>query len=66
MNNNISTEEYEKQISALKLEVEQLKKKLTADIKRKAYGLNWIDVPEGFEQETENSIPILKKLKIKL
>ncbi len=34
-------------------------------IKSERYGLNWIDVPEAFEKESENKIPVLKEVKEK-
>lgn len=58
-------EEYEAQIKALKKEIEQLKKKQTYEIKRQKYGLNWIDVPEAFEKDSENKIPVLEEVKDK-
>ena len=65
MKSQLTSEEYERQISALKAEVTELKKKLTSDIKRKPYGLTWLDVPEAFEEKSENSIPILEEVKDK-
>lgn len=58
-------EEYEAQIKALKEEIELLKKKQTYEIKRQKYGLNWIDVPEAFEKDSENKIPVLEEVKDK-
>ena len=58
-------EEYEAQIKALKEEIELLKKKQTYEIKRQKYGLNWIDVPEAFEKDSENKIPVLEEVKEK-
>lgn len=58
-------EQYEAQIKALKEEIELLKKKQTYEMKRQKYGLNWIDVPEAFEKDSENKIPILEEVKEK-
>ena len=58
-------EQYEAQIKALKEEIELLKKKQTYEIKRQKYGLNWIDVPEAFEKDSENKIPVLEEVKDK-
>lgn len=58
-------EGYEAQIKALKEEIELLKKKQTYEIKRQKYGLNWIDVPEAFEKDSENKIPVLEEVKEK-
>lgn len=60
-----TSEQYEAQIKALKDEIEQLKKRQTSQMKRQSYGLNWIDVPEAFEKETENKIPVLEEVKDK-
>lgn len=65
MKTQLTSEEYERQLSALKAEVAELKKKLTSDIKRKPYGLTWLDVPEAFEEKSESSIPILEEVKDK-
>lgn len=57
--------EYKNKIAALKAEIEKLKKKETQKIKNTKYGLNWIDVPEAFEEESKDSIPILEEVKEK-
>jgi adenine-specific DNA-methyltransferase len=47
-------------------EIEALKKKLEIAnnrIKTEKYGIVWLDVPEAFEQETENQLPILTEVK---
>lgn len=31
--------------------------------KENRYGLNWIDVPEAFDEETKNKIPTLEEVK---
>ena len=49
-------------IRELEKEVKKLNNQI---IKDDRYGLNWIDVPEGFEQETEDKIPILEEVKDK-
>lgn len=61
----MNKEQYEAQIKALKEEIELLKKKQTYEIKRQKYGLNWIDVPEAFEKDSENKIPVLEEVKEK-
>ena len=43
--------ELEKQISFLNQQVKEVK-----------FGLNWIDVPEAFDKESENKIPILEEI----
>ncbi|MBQ3688626.1 MAG: site-specific DNA-methyltransferase [Bacteroidales bacterium] len=52
----------------LQLRIRELEKeiaKLHTQIKKERYGLVWLDVPEGFERETENQIPILEEVKDK-
>lgn len=47
-------------------EIEALKKKLDIAnnrIKTEKYGIVWLDVPEAFEVETENQLPILTEVK---
>lgn len=49
-------------------EIEALKKKLEIAnnrIKTEKYGITWLDVPEAFEQEAENQLPILTEVKEK-
>lgn len=49
-------------------EIEALKKKLEVAnnrIKTEKYGITWLDVPEAFEEESENQLPILKEVKEK-
>lgn len=58
-------QEYKNKIAALEAEIEKLKKKETQKIKNIKYGLNWIDVPEAFEEESKDSIPILEEVKEK-
>ncbi len=57
--------EYQQRIVQLEREVADLKAKLTAKQKATRYGLVWEDVPEAFEQEAENKIPILEEVKDK-
>ncbi|MBO5731707.1 MAG: hypothetical protein J6R67_10950 [Treponema sp.] len=52
-------QQYKNQIAALYAEIEKLKNQHTKAIQRQQYGLNWIDVPEVFEKEAENAIPVL-------
>ena len=58
-------QQYKNQIEALKVEIEKLKNQKTKEIKRQKYGLNWIDVPEEFDERSKNSIPILVEEKSK-
>ena len=57
--------EYKQRIEQLEREVSDLKAKLTAKQKTTRYGLVWEDVPEAFERDTENRIPILEEVKDK-
>lgn len=43
-------------------DLEQEVKRLNSQIKRQKYGLTWLDVPEAFEAESENKIPILEEV----
>ncbi|OGB55914.1 hypothetical protein A2Y27_00670 [candidate division CPR2 bacterium GWD1_39_7] len=52
-------EEKNNQILQLSKEIEKLK----SNIKKQRYGLVWVDVPEAFEDDVENKIPILKEEK---
>lgn len=45
------------EILKLKKEIERLKKA----VKKHRYGLVWMDVPEAFENDVENKLPILKE-----
>ena len=45
-------------ILKLKKEIERLRK----SIKKQRYGLVWMDVPEAFENDVENKLPILKEV----
>lgn len=49
----------------LTIKVRELQKevdRLNAQLKEKRFGLTWIDVPEAFEKESENSIPVLEEV----
>lgn len=46
------------EILKLKKEIERLKK----SVKKQRYGLVWMDVPEAFEDDVENRLPILKEV----
>jgi adenine specific DNA methylase Mod len=48
----------EESIFKLQKEIERLKK----SIKKQRYGLVWMDVPEAFEDDVENKLPILKEV----
>ncbi len=54
MNNN----DYQNEILKLKKQVERLKK----SVKKQKYGLVWMDVPEAFEDDVENKLPVLKEV----
>lgn len=52
----------------LQLRIRDLEKevaRLHSQIKNQRYGLVWLDVPEAFDQESENKIPILEEIKDK-
>ncbi len=51
-------EELARKVRELQKEVERL----NAQLKEKRFGLTWIDVPEAFEQESENRIPVLEEV----
>ena len=49
-------------------EIDVLKKKLEIAnnrIKTENYGITWLDVPEAFEEESENQLPVLTEVKEK-
>ena len=49
----------------LQLRIRELEKEvahLHYQIKQQRYGLNWIDVPEAFDKESENKIPTLEEV----
>ena len=52
------TDPKEQEIYKLKKELERLKKA----VKKQKYGLVWLDVPEAFEDDVENKLPILKEV----
>ena len=35
---------------------------LNTQLSEKRFGLTWIDVPEAFEKESENKIPVLEEV----
>ena len=49
------------QISSLKEKISSL----TIQLKQQSFGLNWIDVPEAFEKDSIEKIPILEEVKDK-
>ncbi len=53
-----SKDETQNEILKLKKQIERLKK----SVKKQKYGLVWIDVPEAFEDDVENKLPILKEV----
>jgi len=46
------------EILKLKKEIERLKRA----VKKQRYGLVWMDIPEAFENDVENKLPILKEV----
>jgi len=60
----LTEERYQTKIRELEKEVKKLNLIIQKDSKTK-YGLRWIDVPEAFEKESENKIPILEEVKDK-
>jgi len=46
-------------------ELEKQLKRTHHKIKKDTYGLHWLDVPEAFEDDVENKLPILKEVKEK-
>ena len=54
------------QISQLENEVARLNKKITKyeaiELKQNRFGLVWLDVPEAFEDDVENKLPILEEV----
>jgi len=46
-------------------ELEKELKRYQHKIKKDTYGLHWLDVPEAFEDDVQNKLPILKELKEK-
>lgn len=62
---SLTSEQYENKIKELEKEVEELKKRQTVQMKRQHYGLTWVDVPEAFDKESENKIPVLEEIKEK-
>ena len=52
----------------LQIRIRELEKevaRLHSQIKEQRYGLTWLDVPEAFETDSENKIPILEEVKDK-
>ncbi len=56
---SISTDNYQK--SSKKDLIKEINRLKNA-VKKKDYGLVWMDIPEAFEKESENKIPILKEI----
>lgn len=52
------TDPKEQEIFRLRKEIERLKKA----VKKQKYGLVWMDVPEAFEDDVENKLPILREV----
>lgn len=54
--------------TSMQIRIRELEKeiaRLHTQIKEQRYGLTWLDVPEAFETESENKIPILEEVKEK-
>ena len=58
LDNSDTQEELIEKIRKLQKEVDRL----NAQLKEKRFGLTWIDVPEAFEKESENKIPVLEEV----
>lgn len=58
LDNIDNNEDLISKIRELQKEVDQL----NAQLKEKRFGLTWIDVPEAFEKESENKIPVLEEV----
>ena len=57
--------EQEEQLHIRIRELEKEVARLHSQIKEQRYGLTWLDVPEAFETDSENKIPILEEVKDK-
>lgn len=58
-------EQYKLKIEELQKEIAALKAKQTKRMKGERYGLCWIDVPEAFDADSRDKIPVLEELKDK-
>lgn len=58
MNEKELTQQKDNQIFRLRKEIEKLKK----SIKIQKYGVVWADVPEAFEDDVENKLPVLEEV----
>jgi len=54
--------EREKELKQKVASLEKQIKKLKKSVKKKKYGLVWMEVPERFEEEAENGLPILREI----
>jgi DNA modification methylase len=55
----------ETNIENLHIKIRELEKQvahLNAQLKKKRFGLTWIDVPEAFDKESEDKIPVLEEV----
>ncbi len=55
----------EETLDALKVRIRDLEKEVErwkSQVKNVRYGLNWLDVPEAFEKDSEDRIPILEEV----
>ncbi len=55
----LSMTETQEELAVRVKELQKEVERLNAQLKEKRFGLTWIDVPEAFEQESENKIPVL-------
>ena len=52
-------------VDELKIRIRELEKEVAlwkSKVKDVRYGLNWLEIPEAFDKESENKIPILKEV----
>lgn len=54
-------QEYLDQIAELEKQIKRLKHA----VKKESYGLTWMEIPEAFEDDVENKLPIIKEVKEK-
>jgi adenine-specific DNA-methyltransferase len=55
----------EESLDGLRLRIRELEKEVErwkSQVKNVRYGLNWLDVPEAFEKDSEDRIPILEEV----
>ena len=62
LNHNIYMADTQEELARKVRELQKEVDRLNAQLKEKRFGLTWIDVPEAFEQESENKIPVLEEV----